>query len=168
MKIQNKKQDDGKASQSNEEAIWKEKYLRALADYQNLEKRARQMREEESKYAAKEIIGRLLPVSDVLQKVDEVSTDEGIRLAVKLFADMLKNEGVEKINVVGEKFNPHTMECIEVVEGEDDVVKEEILPGYMIFERLLRPARVKVGKRKVEAGEKDTKQEGQNNDDVTH
>lgn len=159
MKIQNKK-DEQKVSQGIQEAQWKEKYFRALADYQNLEKHIREVRGQEIKYAGKTVIEKLLPVVDVLEKVAQISTDQGIQLAVKLFWDVLKNEGVKKIEVIGKKFDPHTMECIEVVDGENEMVKEEVSPGYMIYEKLLRPSGVKVGK-------KENQKQNNNDDSIT-
>ena len=124
---------------------WKDKYLRALADYQNLEKRIAQSRVEEAKYAAKNLIVRLLPVLDTLTKAHEHLQDQGLTLAIKQFSDLLAEEKVEKIEVMGKKFDPHKMECIEVI-GEGDEVTEEVRAGYKMHDQVIRVARVKVGK----------------------
>src|SRR3972149_4489631 len=105
---------------------WKGKYLRALADYQNLEKRIQTVRQEEARFAAKNLIIKILPVSDTLYKADKLLNDQGLKLALKQLQDTLVSEGVEKIEVIGKKFDPQTMECIEVVESdkEDEVITE--------------------------------------------
>lgn len=124
---------------------WKNKYLRALADYQNLEKRIAQSRVEDAKYAAKNLIVKLLPLLDTLTKAHEHLQDQGLTLALKQFSDLLAEEKIEKIEVIGKKFDPHTMECIEVT-GEGDEVTEEVRAGYKMYDQVIRVARVKVGK----------------------
>jgi molecular chaperone GrpE len=128
---------------------WKNKYLRALADYQNLERRTREEKEEVRTYAAEIILGRLLPVVDTFAKVKEHVNDVGFDLAYKELHAVLQEQGVEHIVVVGHQFNPHEMECIEVVVGKENIVAEETLPGYKIHGKILRVAQVKVGKEKI-------------------
>lgn len=128
---------------------WKGKYLRALADYQNLEKRIAGEREEDSKFAGKNILFKLISILDVLEKVEETLMDQGLDLALKQFRVVLQQEGIEVIHVVGKKFDPITMECIEIVEGEKDgEVLEEYQKGYTMHKKILRVAKVKVGKKK--------------------
>jgi len=129
---------------------WKDKYIRALADYQNLERRVASQRIAESKFAAEAALRKLLPVADTLVRAREHIKDQGLELAVKEFWQVLKDEGLEKIEVVGKQFDPHEMECIEVVEGEENKVTEEILTGYKLQGKVIRPAKVKVGKMKVD------------------
>lgn len=125
---------------------WKGKYLRALADYQNLEKRTQAEKQEIRKFAAEVILTRLLPALDTLTKATEHVKDSGMELALKEFNAALSEFGVQKVAVVGKQFNPHEMECIEVVAGEDNIVIEEVLPGYRLHDKILRVAQVKVGK----------------------
>ena len=125
---------------------WKSKYLRALADYQNLEKRTSEEKQEIRRYASERILLKLLPVFDTLIKAQIHLADKGLDLVIKEFHAVLFEEGVSRIEVTGKEFNPHEMECVEVVEGQDNVVVEEVLPGYMIHGKVLRVARVKVGK----------------------
>ncbi len=128
---------------------YKNKYLRALADYQNLEKRIAAVRAEEIKHAAASLITKLLPVLDTLEKIEEVLKDQSLTIAIKQLKDVFSSEMVKRIEVVGKKFDPHLMECVEVVEGDkDDVVVEEVRSGYLLGEKLLRAARVKVEKSK--------------------
>lgn len=126
---------------------WKQKYLRALADYQNLEKRAANREEEVRKFAAEVTLRKILPAIDSLTLAVRHLQDEGLRLALKEFAAALESCGVTKMEVVGKPFDPYTMECIEVVSGKDELVVEEVTAGYMFLEKVLRVAGVKVGKK---------------------
>ncbi|MCL5675650.1 MAG: nucleotide exchange factor GrpE [Patescibacteria group bacterium] len=123
-------------------------WKRALADYQNLEKRIRENSDELAKYAGEQILREVLEPLDILKKAEEHLQDQGLSLAVSNFLKVLEENGVVKIEVVGKKFDPNLMECVEVVQGEkEDVVVEEIRAGYMFKDKILRPAQVKVGKK---------------------
>ncbi len=125
---------------------WKGKYMRALADYQNLEKRSQDMVSDSRKFAAEIILMRLIPVVDTFAKVKEHIKDVGFDLAYKELMAVLAEQGVTTESTVGKPFNPHEMECIEVVAGHDNEVVEELLPGYQFRGKVLRVAQVKVGK----------------------
>ncbi len=125
---------------------WKIKYLRALADYQNLEKRKNDEVKEIRRFAGEMMLVRLLPIVDTFERALKHSNDQGLAIALKEFAGYLTELGVKKIDVVGKTFNPHEMECIEVVEGEENKVIEELLPGYTLHGKIIRVAQVKVGK----------------------
>ena len=114
-----------------------------------------------------DFIAGLLPVLDNLQRATEAavngsSTDviaEGIRQTAASFEKALANAGVESINAVGEQFDPEFHEAVETsevaTEDEGKVIAQHA-PGYRMGERLLRPARVKVGRpaaRGKQAGE---------------
>lgn len=128
---------------------WKTKYTRALADYQNLEKRTTERVSEVRQYAAEGILMRLLPVVDTFGKVNEHLKDAGLTLAYKELLSVLTEQGVTHIEVLGKEFDPVEMDCIEVVEGEDNMVIEEVQAGYHFRGKVLRVARVKVGKSQV-------------------
>ncbi len=127
---------------------WKAKYLRALADYQNLERRNREEWQEKQIYASVAVISKVLPVLDTIQKAASHLLDPGLDLGTKSFTDVLTELGVVKLKVIGIPFDPATMECIEVADGEDQKVLDELLPGYVYKGILIRPAKVKVGKTK--------------------
>ena len=143
-----KKTDDVVVEVNKEGEEWKAKYLRALADYQNLEKRTQTEKQEIRVYAAEVVIARLLPTVDTLVKAVNHVKDAGIELALKELFSALSEMGLQKIEVVGKPFDPHQMECIEVVAGEENSVVEELLPGYRLHNKILRIAQVKVGKKK--------------------
>ncbi len=125
---------------------WKAKYMRVLADYQNLDKRAQDQVGEARKFAAEMILQRILPVLDTFTKVKNHIKDMGFDLAYKELLAVIEEQGVTPIKVLGEQFDPHQMECIEVVSGKDNEVVEELLVGYMFRGKVLRIAQVKVGK----------------------
>ena len=119
---------------------------RTLADYQNLEKRVAEDREQWLKMANKQLLLRLLPALDGLMLAEKHTKDQGVALSIKAMMDSLKAEGVEKIEVIGKDFDPNTMECVQVVEGEDGKVAEELRAGFTLYGKVLRPAQVAVGK----------------------
>lgn len=129
---------------------WKSKYLRALADYQNLEKRTSERVDEVRQFAAEVILNRFLPVVDTFTRVRDHVKDPGLDLAYKELVSILTEQGVEKIEVIGKQFDPVTMDCIEVVEGNENEVTEEVVPGYMFRGKVLRIAKVKVGAQRKE------------------
>ena len=88
---------------------------------------------------------RLLPVVDTFGKVKDHLNDPGLDLAYKELVSVLVEQGVERIEVLGRQFDPTHMDCIEVVEGKENQVMEEVAPGYRFRGKVLRVARVKVG-----------------------
>jgi len=124
-------------------------WKRAVADYQNLEKRTVDERREWLVKANKDLILRLLPALDFLLLSSKHIEDEGLKLSIQKFFDILKEEGVEKIETVGEEFDPHKMQGIETVAGEENKVVEELRPGFQMGDQVLRPAQVSVGKGSV-------------------
>jgi molecular chaperone GrpE len=146
----NKIQDDTKEEikppeVQDESEVWKNKYMRALADYQNLEKRTIEDSREMRLYATRNFLEKLLPIIDNLERAEAHLGDEGLAIAMKELHAVLEKHGVAKIEVVGKPFDPYTMECIEVIEGEKNEVVEMTSPGYMMHGKLLREAKVKVG-----------------------
>lgn len=127
-----------------------DKYKRALADYQNLEKRVRDDRISWIKSANRELLLQLLPVLDTLMLAAKHTKDTSVQVSVAQFLDILRTEGVEKIATEGEDFDPSTMECVAIEDGKEGQVLDEVRPGFLLHDRLLRPAQVKVGKKTSE------------------
>jgi molecular chaperone GrpE len=119
---------------------------RALADYQNLEKRIASEKSSWILASNRNLLLRLLPGLDSLLLAEKHTQDEGVKLSIKHFLGILENEGVKKIEAIGKDFDPNLMEAITTQEGEDNKVLEEVRSGYMLFETVLRPAQVIVGK----------------------
>jgi len=141
---------EGKA-EIHEVDVWKEKYVRALADYQNLEKRTREEQRQTQLFASLVVIEKLLPIVDLLEKTYEHLQDQGLELALKEVIQFFRSVGVEKIDVLGKPFDPFTMDCIEIVEGaKENSVVSILSPGYQMHGKIIRPAKVTVGKKKEE------------------
>lgn len=123
---------------------------RAVADYQNLEKRMDSERSEWISSGNKSLILKLLPVLDALFLAQEHIKDEGLSLSIRKFLEILKEEGAGRIETGGEDFDPNKMECVSVQEGEENKVISEIRPGFVLNGQTLRPAQVIVGSVKKE------------------
>jgi molecular chaperone GrpE len=134
-----------------------DKMLRAFAELDNTKKRLFKEKEEFLKFANEELILRLLPIVDnfdrALASVKHTKETDavlnGIRLVQKEFHSLFKDHGVEAIESVGKKFDPHLHEAIAVVESDEcpeDTVVEEVQRGYTLKGRLVRPSIVKVSK----------------------
>lgn len=131
---------------------YKTKYLRALADYQNFERRVREDRIATSKNAQAATLMRLLPFLDNLEQAEIFIQDKGLKMIKEQFYSVLKEMGLEEIEVAGKEYDPHLAEAIDIVEGDkDDHVVEVLRRGYMCGGKILRPAQVKVSK-KIEKG----------------
>lgn len=128
------------------ENLWK----RALADYQNLEKRINFEKEDFVKFANSQLILKILPSLDSLEKAEKHLKDQGLNLALKQLKEGLVQEGLEKIQTQGKDFDPEEMECVEVGQGKEGKVLDEIRAGYKLGDRVLRVAQVRVGKEKGE------------------
>jgi molecular chaperone GrpE len=123
------------------------KYKRALADYHNLQKRVNEEKGEWVRSANKELLLRLLPILDTLMLAEKHLNDQSLTVSINQFLDILKNEGVTRIKTVGDDFDPYTMECVTIEAGEDNKVLEELRAGYLLYDKVLRAAQVKVGRK---------------------
>lgn len=117
----------------------------AVADYRNLEKRNEDEKREFVKYANRELLLQLLPAFETLFLAEKYIKDEGLKLTVKKLNEMLELVGVKRIKTVGEKYKAEQMECVQVVDGEENTVIEETKPGFTLYDKTLVPAQVKVG-----------------------
>ncbi len=127
---------------------------RAVADYQNLEKRVAQSRSELSSWQTTNLITNILQSLDYLDAALTGASEEekksgwfkGVEMAVKYLKDTLKNEGLEEIVADGQ-FNPSLHEAIDTKEGEDGIIVEIVAKGYTLNGKILRPSKVVVGKK---------------------
>jgi len=121
------------------------KWKRALADYANLEKRIAKEKDFLVKFSNQELLEKLLPVLDDLERAEKHLKDQGLTMAINKLREVLKNEGIIEIKAEGEEFDPHLMEAIETVEGPKNKVMEVVNKGYRWGDKILRVAKVKVG-----------------------
>lgn len=138
-----------------EKEHWKNEYFRAYADTQNLRKTLQKDHQEALKYRAEGFIDSLLPVLDgfFLALETKPSTPEvanylvGFQYIYKNLVSALESEGVKEIDPkVGDKFDSSTMNALESIEdeGEENIVKKVFSRGYMLHNRIIRPASVLV------------------------
>jgi len=133
----------------------KDTFLRKVADYENAKKRLHKEKEEFTKFANERIISSFLPVLDNLDRAlahgsNSVTTEaliSGVDLIKKQIFDILKNNGLSKIEAVGQPFDPHLHEAIGKVETDEhhaDTIIDEIQCGYVLKNKLLRPSWVRI------------------------
>lgn len=123
------------------EGNWK----RALADYKNLEKRTGDQRVLMAQLGCISLLERLLPVIDHLELAANHLNDPGLDMVVRQMREALAAEAILPIEAKHHSFDPQTMECVEKVAGDQDVVMEVVAEGWKFNDRLIRPAKVKVG-----------------------
>lgn len=132
----------------NQSEDFKNKYLRALADYQNLEKRIIDEKKELIKSANNQLILRLLPFLDNLEKAEVFIKDSGLKMIKEDFYKILAEFGLEEIDILNKSFDPNLAEAVDIVEGEEnDKVVEVVRKGYKLADKILRVAQVKVSKK---------------------
>lgn len=152
------------AKKNEELAELKDRYLRALADSENTRKRLRQQSEETIRVQKEGVLREMLPIIDNLERAVEASKGggngksivEGVEMVLRSMLDFLKAHGVSPIITVGHPFDPEKHEAIEHVESNDhppNTVVDEYHRGYVIGERMLRPARVAVAKERSSSSE---------------
>jgi molecular chaperone GrpE len=127
---------------------------RAVADYQNLEKRVAEGRSELSQWATADLIRRLLPILHNFDQVLKGAGEEerktgwfkGVELSVKQLQDILRSEGLDEIEADGQ-FDPALHEAVDTQEGEDDKILDVVQKGYTLNGKVLQPAKVVVGRK---------------------
>lgn len=119
---------------------------RSLADYANLEKRIESQRQLFVTLATTAIITKMIEILDDFYLSFDHLKDQGLKIAIDKFVNVLKSEGVEEIDALNKEFNPETMDCIEVVKGKDNQVISVKKIGYKLNGHIIRPAQVAVGK----------------------
>ncbi len=147
---------DALLSQVKELESVKDRLVRSAADYENAKKRLVRERDEFVKFSQESILRSLLPVLDNLQRAySHAGTDTspafknlatGIQMVLKQFAEILKSQGLIRIETVGKQFDPHVHESVGYVKekGRDHEVLDEIEAGYLLGDKLLRAAKVRV------------------------
>lgn len=120
-------------------------FKRALADYQNLEKRHHQNKENLIKFANQSLLDKLLFILDDLERAQTHLKNPGLDHIVKQFINILASEGIKEIKSTNQPFDPQLMDCAEVVAGRKNIVVATLLKGYSYHDKVLRPAKVEVG-----------------------
>ncbi|MFB6226871.1 MAG: nucleotide exchange factor GrpE [bacterium] len=133
---------------------FKEKYLRKVADLDNLRKRHKEEKEKQRKYANKNLLKDLLEIVDNFDRalesmeIESSEVEDGIKMIRNQLGDLLSKHEVEKIDASGERFDPNYHEGM-MQEERDDLDERTVLEvfqeGYVLHDQVLRPAQVKVG-----------------------
>jgi len=135
----------------NEELLTRLKY--AQADLENYRKRVDKETKEAQEALVRTLLGRILVVQDELDlaakhaDAEDSELSEGIGMVRRNLESALESVGVERIDSVGKPFDPTVHEAVERVQGTtsgEDMVVEEVRPGFMFRGQLLRPSMVKV------------------------
>jgi len=151
-----------------EVASLKDQLLRAMAETENVRRRAQREREDSLKYAAAPIVKDLLAVADNLQRAlesvpeDQVAENEqmknlhlGVEMTQKELQSVFERHGIRTINPLGERLDPHLHEALYEIEDPAKpagTVMQIIQSGYRLHDRLLRAARVGISKGGPKAG----------------
>jgi molecular chaperone GrpE len=131
------------------------RYLRLAADFENFKRRKTQEIADVRRYESEDAALALLPVLDNLRRAVEHASEagaeeffvSGLHLVVREFETALERIGVVPVPAVGEPFDPAMHDAIAAEESDDvteDTVIAELVPGYRLHDRLLRPAIVRV------------------------
>lgn len=134
---------------------YQQKLLRTQADFDNFRRRTIKEKEELGKYASAKLITELLPVIDNFERAlssagesaDNSSYAKGVEMIFRQLEGVLQAEGLTPMEVVGEPFNPEFHQAIMQVESdeyEEGTIVEVVQKGYLLKDKVLRPAMVKV------------------------
>jgi molecular chaperone GrpE len=132
-----------------------DRLLRALAEADNIRRRAQRDREEAVRYAAEALVRDLIPILDNFDRALDAARGagessvivEGIELIRREVVKVLERHGVTRYSALGQRFDPNQHEAIArvvSVDKEPDTVVGETVPGYSLRGRVIRPAQVAV------------------------
>jgi len=143
----------------------REKFLHSAADFENAKKRNAREKEEFIKFSQERILKEMLPALDNFERAlghatsiniseaNEATLREnlkgltaGVQMVQKQIVDVLKKNGLTRLQTLGEKFDPHLHEVVGYVteDGEEDRILDELEAGYKLHDRLLRAAKVRI------------------------
>lgn len=132
-----------------------QRVLRAQADFDNFRRRTQKEKENLAKYASEQLITELIPVVDNFGRAmatkpespELESFNKGIDMIFRQLDEVLKGAGLTQMDAVGQPFNPELHQAVMQVESdehEEGIVVEELQKGYVLKDKVLRPAMVKV------------------------
>ena len=153
---QEESREDPLQSALNEAADNKDLYLRALADLENYRKRAQREKEDAIRFANDHILRNIIPVLDNLERAiehartatdDQGSLLEGVEMTLDQLHKVLESSGVTPVEAMGQLFDPNFHQAMGQIPTGDqppNTVMQELQKGYLLNNRLLRPAMVMV------------------------
>ena len=133
--------------------------LRATAEIENIKKRSQKEVENAYKYSTESILQEIIPIYDSLslscnlsdEKTTKEQLDQGNKLLLSMFQKIFEKNNIEEINPQGESFNPEFHQAISTIENnneENDKITEVVQKGYLLNNRVIKPALVIVIKNK--------------------
>ena len=149
--------------------------LLGKAEFENYRKRIERERPGLIQYGKAELLAKLLPMYDIMlaagKHLETVNapglenTIKGMKMIFKEFDKVFESEGVRAMETVGKPYDPMATEILGIVDGTDEndgLVVEELQKGFYLGEKILRPARVKIARKKAEPKPKPEEQKEEN------
>lgn len=131
----------------NDEEDYKTKYLRALADYKNLQRQIDNERKDLFEVAVSGVLAQIVPTLDMMYQAEVWVKDPGLAMVKDQLAKTLEGLGLTEVELKGKEYDPHTAVVIETVDGgKDNIVVEVVAKAYAINGKVIRPGQVKVSK----------------------
>ncbi len=158
-----KTKEELKQAQQQIESL-KDRLLRTNAEFENFKKRTAKENVERFKYYHLGLVKELLPALDSLERAIEHGKEEnttvevmleGIQMVLKLIQEALKKFSVSEISAIGEPFDPTVHQAVGTVESDTvpkDHVVDQFQVGYLLHDRVIRPAMVRVSKNNINGG----------------
>ena len=145
----------------------REQLLRIAADFDNFRKRSRKEIEDVRRRTVEDTLREVLPVVDNLERAAAAMDDatevsavaDGVTMVLRGFEDVANRLGLKRVQSVGQLFDPACHDAMQQQETDDHApgtVVAEVVPGYYLGERLLRPAMVVVAKPRASTDDQDT------------
>lgn len=125
---------------------YKDRYMRALADYKNLQRQVDGERKLIFTLATANVLEQIIPTVDLLYKAEIFMKDPGMQMVKDQLVHVLEEFGLKEIEFLGKEYDPHMAEVVGTVEGEkENIVVEVVRRGYMLGDKVIRVGQVKVG-----------------------
>ncbi len=136
----------------------KDQLLRTMAETQNVQRRMRQQAEQDRKFGGEALVRDLIPILDNFDRTLTAANSgasseallDGIRVVERQLHKALENHKVARIPAVGKQFDPVLHEALVTIDSHehpDEMILDELEPGYIMHDRVIRPSRVRVAKR---------------------
>jgi molecular chaperone GrpE len=152
------------AQKTQEYEATREQLLRLMADFDNYRKRTARQHEETRQFATADLVIALLPGLDNLERAliaaeqdvtpSSAKIAEGVSMVLRQLKEALSTVGVREVQAQGLAFDPTRHEAVDIAKvpvSDDGLIVEEVQHGYLLHERLLRPAKVVVGRAEPDA-----------------
>ncbi|MBS3064741.1 MAG: nucleotide exchange factor GrpE [DPANN group archaeon] len=148
-----KKEDNQENCMCEEKHEYLDDLKRLQAEFENFIKRSEKEKKYYIEYGVCEFMGKLVDLFDDLDRAMKIVREtgsgemvQGLEMVYNNFKEILEKEGVKEIVANGCLLDPNLHEVLEVIEGKENYIIEELQKGYMFKDRLLRTAKVRVGK----------------------